>query len=103
MRFSMSGRIQYFTWLCSLRAAMHQGHARPVPPQIQGGDGRRILAANHHHIHVEIGMRLAVVVENFGKIFAGNIQLVGQIVVAGGNDQLAGAVVVDACPGCRWR
>ena len=70
-------------------AAMHQGDARAVTPQLQGGDGRGVSGPDHHHIRVVVGMRLAVVVRHLGQIFAGDIEMVGQIVVAGGDDQLA--------------
>ena len=71
------------------RAAMHQGDARSVTPELQGGDGRGILGANHNNIRVVVGMRLAIVVRDLGQILAGHTHAVGQIVVAGGNHQLA--------------
>ena len=40
-------------------------------------------------------MRLPVVVENFVQVFAGNIELVGEIVIAGGEHDLARTVIVD--------
>ena len=75
---------------------MHQGHARPVPPEIEGRDGSRVLASDDHDIHVEKRMGFAIVVKNLGEVFAGNIQRVGQIVVAGRDNQFAGAVVINA-------
>ncbi len=74
---------------------MHQGHARSVAPEIESGDGGGVLASDDHDIHVEKRMGFAIVVENLGEIFAGNIQRVGQIVVARRNNQLAGAVVIN--------
>src|SRR5215831_3642699 len=36
------------------RAAMHQRDPRPAPPELQGGDRRRVLAADHQHIGIEV-------------------------------------------------
>src|SRR5579862_3440595 len=63
--------------IVQLGSTMHQGHARPVPPEVERRDGSRVFAANDNDIHVEKGMRLAVVVENLGKVFAGDIQRIG--------------------------
>src|SRR5438067_2642841 len=41
-------------------------------------------------------MRLAIIMMNFRQILTGNMQMVGQIVISGGHDYLAGAVIVDA-------
>ena len=41
-------------------------------------------------------MRLVVVVLDLAQVFAGNVQVVGQVVVAGGDDQLARAVLERA-------
>ena len=75
---------------------MNQGHARAMTPEIERGDGGGILASDDEDVAVEIGMRLAVIMMNLGQVLAGNTQLVGEIVVSGRNDHLAGAVVINA-------
>src|SRR5215469_17990922 len=75
--------------------AMHQGHAGSVPPEIQGGLRGGVLSAHHNHVAVVVGVGLAIIVKDLGQVFAGNSQPVGQIVVAGGHNHFAGAVVVD--------
>src|SRR5882724_2477496 len=74
---------------------MHQGQARPVTPKVKRGDSGRVFALYDHDIHVKKRMRFAVVVEDLGEVFAGNIQRVGQIVVTRRNNQLTGAIVID--------
>src|SRR5580698_4790495 len=41
-------------------------------------------------------MRLLVIMMNFGKVFAGDVQEVGEIVVSSSDDELAGMVVVNS-------
>ena len=45
-----------------LRAAMDQGDARAMSPEVERGDGGRVLAADDHDVEAEEGMRLVVVV-----------------------------------------
>jgi hypothetical protein len=111
MRFSMSGLIQYLTW-GELRAAMDQGDARAAAPQFEGRDGSGVLAADDGHVHLEIGMGIDVVVVDLAEVLAGNVHVVGQVVVAGGDDELAGVEISPGRPkrssvctakGCRRR
>src|SRR5262249_62404284 len=50
---------------------------------------RGILAANHQHVVVIIGMRLAIVVENFRQLFPGNIHVIRQVVISSGDYELS--------------
>src|ERR1700730_13860471 len=59
------------------RPAMYQDHARAVPPQVKSRDGGGVLASNHQNVGIEKRMGLAIVMKDFGKIFAGNVQRVG--------------------------
>ncbi len=76
--------------------AVHQGDAGAVPPQVERRLRRRVLAADDQHVRVIKRMRLAVVMENLGQVFAGDAYPVGQVVIAGGHHQLARAVLVPA-------
>ena len=96
MRLLMSGRIQYFDVAVHLGAAMHQGDAGAVPPEIERGDGGGVLAADDQDVEAVVGMRLVVVVLDLAEVFAGDVEVVGQIVVAGGDDELACAMLEGA-------
>src|SRR5437879_57364 len=79
-----------------LRSAMNKSNASAVPPQIQSHLGRGILAANHNDVHIKIRMRFPIVMEDLLQVLAGNIEVVGEIVVAGGEHDLARAIVMDS-------
>jgi hypothetical protein len=68
---------------------MHERHPRSVTPQLERRNRRRVLAADDDDIQAGIGMRIVVIVHDFGQVFAGDAEVVGQVVVAGGDDQLA--------------
>src|ERR1700675_2127520 len=78
-----------------LRSAMDESDASAVPPQIQSHLGRGILAANHNHIRIKIRMWFPIIMEDFFQVFAGDIELVGEIVVAGGEHDLARMIIMD--------
>ena len=90
MRFSMSGRTQYLIVEPSSASAMDHGHAGAVAIEIEGRFGGGVLAANDDDILAPEGVRLGVVVRDVREILAGNSETVGQIVVAGGDDELLG-------------
>ena len=90
------GQDPVFDVAVHLRAAMHEGNARAVPPQFERGDGGGVFAADDQDVQAVVRMRLVVVVLDLGEVFAGNVQVVGQIVVAGGDDQLARAMLEGA-------
>ena len=92
MRFSMSGLIQYLMWRCSVGAAMDEGDAGAVSPEVECGDGGGVFAADDEDVLREVGVGLVVVVLDLGEVFAGNVEVVGQVVVAGGDDEFSGAV-----------
>ncbi len=71
---------------------MDEGDARAVTPEVERGDGGGVLAADDEDVEAEVRMRLVVVVLDLGQVFAGDAEIVGQIVVAGGDDELAGAM-----------
>ena len=70
-------------------AAMDQGDVGAVAIEIQRGFGGGVFAADDDDILAPEGVRLGVVVRDVRKIFAGNAEAIGQIVVAGGDDELA--------------
>ncbi len=74
-----------------LGAAMNEGDPSTVTPELKGGDGRRILGTNHDDVLAKEGVRLVVVVGHLGQVLARDAEMVGQVVVAGGHDELAGA------------
>ena len=76
-----------------LGAAMHEGDACAVAPEIERGDGGGVLAADDQDVETVVGVRLVVVVLDLVEIFAGDSEVVGQIVVAGGDDELASAML----------
>ena len=90
------GRDQFApgTEVVQLRAAIHQCDPRAVTPQVQSRDGGGIFATDHQHIGVVVGMGLGIIVRDLGQFFARKAQLVGHVVVSGGDDHLARAVVV---------
>src|SRR4029077_2166953 len=89
------GTHPIFDVAVDLRSAMDERDASAMPPQIQSYLGRGILAANHNDIRLKIGMRFAIVMEDFFQVLAGDIELVGEIVVAGGKYDLARTIIMD--------
>src|ERR1700677_2078231 len=89
------GAHPVFNVVVNLRSAMDESDPRSVPPQIESRFRRRILTADDQHVGVEIGMRLAIIMEDFLQTFSGDLQLVGEIVIAGGENDFARAVVMD--------
>src|SRR5258706_2478877 len=79
----------------NLRSAMDERDASAMPPQIQSHFGRGILAANHNDVTIRIRMRFLIVMEDFYQVVAGDIELVGEIVVASGQHNLARTIIMD--------
>ena len=77
-------------------AAIDEGDARAVTPELEGGDGGGVLAADDDDVEAVVGMRVVVVVLDLGEVFAGDVHHVGQVVVAGGDDDFARGVAVLA-------
>ena len=75
-----------------LRAAMHQGDAGAGAEEIERGLGGGVFRADDDDLLIPVGMRVGEVVRDVRQIFAGNAQAVGQVVVAGGDDDLASAI-----------
>ena len=75
------------------RAAMHQRDARAGPEQFERRDGGGILRAHHQHVVIVVRMRLLVIVDDLVQILARHVQHVGNVVVAGGENDLARAVL----------
>src|SRR6266436_2996530 len=78
-----------------LRSAMDESNASAMPPQIQSHLDRGVLAANYNDVHIKIRMRFPIIMEDFFQILAGDIELVGEIVVAGSEHDLARTIVMD--------
>src|SRR5690348_12502436 len=72
--------------MVELRTAVNQRNPSTMPPKIKRRDGCRVLAADHQHIRVVVGVRLPIIVGDFGEILTGNAKLVREIVVAGRYD-----------------
>src|SRR4029077_17730396 len=79
----------------NLLSAMDKSDASAVSPQIQSHLSRGILAADNNHVSIKIRMRFPIVMKDFLQILAGDIELVGEIVVAGGEHDLTGTVIMD--------
>ncbi len=86
------GQDPVFDVAVHLRAAMDEGDARAVAPEVERRDGCGVLAADDQDIEAEVGVRIVVVVEDLAEVFAGDVEVVRQVVVAGGDDELAGAM-----------
>jgi hypothetical protein len=71
---------------------MDQSDARAVTPEVERGDGGGVLAADDDDIEAEEGVRIVVVMLHLAELFAGDVEFVGQVVVSGGEDELARAV-----------
>ncbi len=93
MRFSMFGLIQYLTRSDILGPAMQQRDARAGPVQFERGDGGGVLRAHHQHVVIVVRMRLLVIVNDLVELFAGDVQHVRNVVVAGGENDLARAIL----------
>src|SRR6267143_6659313 len=87
----------------NLRSAMDERDASAVPPQIQSHFGRGILAANHNDVTIKIRMWFPIIMEDLLQVLARDIELVGEIVVAGGEHDLARTIIMDGIVtvGCR--
>ena len=77
---------------------MHHGDARAGPEQLQRANASGVFRAYDQHVVVVVGMRLAIVVNDFVEILARNIQPVGNIVVAAGENDLLRAVAGALTP-----
>ena len=67
-------------------AAVNQRDLRAVTPEVERGDGGGVLASDDQDFEAEVGVGFVVVVRDLGQVFARDVEVVGQIVVAGGND-----------------
>ncbi len=72
--------------------SVDEGDSSAVTVEIQRCDGGGIFAADDEDILIEVGMGLVIIMLDLGEIFAGNAEVVGQVIVAGGDDELAGAM-----------
>jgi len=61
----------------------------PGAVKIERGFGGRILPPTTTTFLAPIGVRLGVIVRNMREILAGDAEAIGQVVVAGGDDQAA--------------
>ncbi len=63
---------------------------RAAAPQFQRRNRSGVLAADHRDIHLEIRMRINVIVLNLAQVFAGNVHEIWQVIIAGRDNKLAG-------------
>src|SRR6516162_7707099 len=68
---------------------MDQGHAGARPPQFEGRNRGRVFRADYGYVMIVVRVRLLVVVEHLRQIFAGHIQPIGDVIVAGGKHDFA--------------
>ena len=78
-----------------LGTSIDHGDPRAVAPQIERSFGGGILAAHDDDVVIEIRMRFAIVMEDLGQVLTRNADLVGQIVIAGRDNDLPGAIIKD--------
>src|ERR1039457_4765744 len=74
-----------------LRPAVDEGDAGAMTPEVERGDGGGVLAADDEDVEAEVRMRLVVIVLHLGEVLAGNVEVVGQVVIARRDHQLARA------------
>ncbi len=72
---------------------MEQRDARAGPEQFERRDGGGVLRAHHQHVVIVVRMRLLVIVDDLVQLFAGDIEHVRNVVIAGGENDLARAVL----------
>src|SRR5271155_135411 len=89
--------------MVQLLAAVDERDARSVTPQIEGRDSGGILASDHQHIAVVIRMRLAIIMRDLGEIFAGQTELIGEVVVSSGDDYFTSAIIARTTGTVRGR
>src|SRR5215831_6685036 len=70
-------------------ASMDQGDSGAGPVEFQGGNGGGVLRTDHGNVLVIIRMRFFVVVDHLREVFSRDVQQVGDIVIPGGEDDLA--------------
>ena len=96
MRLLMSGRIQYLTWRCISAPRWTRVTFAPWRHRSSAAMAAEFLPPITSDIEAVEGVGLVVVVLHLAEIFAGDSEVVGQVVVAGGDDELASAMM-------RWR
>ncbi len=74
---------------------MHQRDAGTAAIEVKSRFGGRIFAADDDDVLTPVWMRLGVVVRDVRQILAGHAEPIGQVVIAGGDNQLARSVVVQ--------
>src|ERR1700753_2688931 len=75
-----------------LFTAVNQGHVGAVTPQVEGGNGSRVLPSDHQHLLVVIGVGVVVIVQHLGQLFPRDFQVVWQVIVTSSQDDLASPV-----------
>ena len=75
-------------------AAMDERDAGAGAEEFEGGLGGRILCADDDDVLLPVGMRIGEIVRDVREIFAGNVHEIGAIVIASGEDDFAGCVVL---------
>src|SRR4029077_7296932 len=72
-----------------LRPAMHHAYPRSAPPQLQRRNRGGILGPDNEHVHIKIRVRLFVIMQHLAQFFTGNAQVVRQIVISRGCNDLS--------------
>jgi hypothetical protein len=75
-------------------AAMNEGDTRAAAKKIEGGFGGGIFCADDDDVFVPVRMRVGEIVGDVREIFAGDVEKIGEIVIAGGEDDFARVVFV---------
>src|SRR4051794_4507547 len=69
--------------------AMNESDPRAMSPQIQRSNRSGILSPDHENVQGGIRMRILIVVQDFREIFAGNPEVIRQVVVTGCKNDFA--------------
>src|ERR1051326_9029542 len=69
--------------------AVHERDTGAGPVELECRNRRRVLGAHDDNVVIVIGMRLLVVMDDLGESLTGDVQEVGYVVVAAGDDDLA--------------
>ena len=77
-------------------ATVNHGDAGTGPEEFEGCDGGGIFGTDDEDVVVIEGVGFAVVMLDFGEVFTGDAEHVGNIVIAGGEDDFAGAIALVA-------
>src|SRR4029077_16222617 len=74
--------------------AMHHGDLGAAAKEIQGHFGGGILGADDDHLLIPVRVSFLEIVGNVREVFAGNVEVIREVVVSGGDDDFRAVVKV---------